>query len=127
MKVELDRHELWHFIRTEVNGSHLSQGIWRRIINEFYPKMDEDERGFLVEMMKRNYDEYYGEFVRPEWKEEYDRFLACFGERYLVNYKKGKNKGSLNCYYFHSTYWVDYSRFVPAEILDHVIRIKKKS
>ncbi len=77
MITDLSKFELLHFLEGCSIGSHLRQGVWQRCIDEFYDKLDYNERNFIFHYSVRD---LWDKMVHSD-KDQYPR---CGEEDFLA-------------------------------------------
>ena len=137
MLVNLNKFELLNYINGCAIGSHLRQGIWQRCVDEFYDKLNDNERAFIYEFSLRDFWEIMARAKFPNVNkeyancgfEDYRKFLACFkpGNRYDV-ILKGNMKGGkpmtekVEAYLFNGGYWVGFQRHIDTKCIKSIKR-----
>ena len=122
MLVELDKHELLYYIEGCARGSHLRQGIWQRIVNEFIPKMTEDERDFIWWILRRDiWEIFFGKYANYGAQD----FLRAMAALHRNNWAKvmasdGKTTECVDCYRYDGHWWVDFTVRVADEFITKI-------
>lgn len=112
MIVNLDRFELLYFIEGCLIGSHLRQDIWSRCINEFYPKLSDEDRNFVFHYSVRDFTGR----VRRDYKNDFDKFISRFNPD--NQYKVGVRGGyTLDAFKYKDEYYTSYSTIINSDFI----------
>lgn len=121
MITNLDQYELLWFLEGCARGSHLRQGIWQRAVDEFYDKLNANERLTIYMYAKRDLTEIFvpknigGTAYQNPGHKDFFNFLACFNptNRYEVHMKgnvDGKDYDEwVNAYFYDGDYHVKFN------------------
>lgn len=83
MTTNLDWHDIIYLMEGCAGGSHLRQGIWQRAVDEFWAKLDQEERDNIYWIAKRDiterfFHELFGEQHTSFGYDDFAEFLARF-------------------------------------------------
>lgn len=137
MNTDLDRWDILYWMEGCARGSHLRQSIWERAVNEFYPKLSEEERRMIYMYAKRDLTDIFTPKKLSEnhsyqhvGHEDFFQFLACYNpaNRYQVHVK-GEVNGELqeehvNAYLYKDDYYIDFRRLCAKEFIVDVSHIE---
>lgn len=132
MKVELDKFELVYFLEGCASGSHLRQGVWRRVVEDFVPKMSVEQMNFTWWVCFRDmWDNYFTSFTGDAANCGAEDFLHALSvlninNRYMVDTDYEGKRESYFCYRFRGEYYpMENGRFNRHIAKEHITNVER--
>lgn len=127
MIVNLDCFEVFYYLQGCASGSHLRQGVWRQLVEEIMPQMDDNEKDAIWWWMRRDlwdiFNKPYGDGFYKCGNEDFNHAMAALHRNNyaMISFfhpdKKWKHPRIQKCYRYNDTFYVEgsFTKFIPNE------------
>lgn len=130
-KINLNIFELYSFIEGCARGSHLRQGIWQRLVDEFYGILTPSDRARIHYWCKRDlWDVFHGDPKYPHCgMEDYDFFLGFYdpSNRYFVYAKNDIENIKVEASKIGDHYYVGFNEHIDNSFIQSVEHINNEA
>lgn len=121
--LKLDRFELLWFCEGFVGKSHLRWDGYKRMIEDVFPQLSEDERECIYTYAKRDLSWHFeGSFVDETPHSHFKQMLARYNpaNQYRVTLKNGCKKEVVDAYKWDDRYFAGMNKFCADEYITNI-------
>jgi len=128
-KLTLDKFEILWWCEGFVGKSHLRWDGYKKMVDEVFQQLSEDEREFIYTYARRDLSWHFeGKSVDKTPHEYFKQMLARYNpaNQYKVKLKNGKENEGVIAYKWNDKYYTQWDRYCNEEFIVNVKRLPFK-